>query len=76
MATSAEQLILRGLHLLIRTTFSPNDGVAQAKHFMSLQRDVGPWLTDYAAEIEKPAIDPSIIMVPVDDGEGQGGLQQ
>jgi hypothetical protein len=55
MATEAEQLILRGLSLIIRTSFSPNDPTAQAKHFMSLQNDIGPWLTDYAVEIAKPA---------------------
>lgn len=57
MATSAEQLILRGLNLVIRTNFSPNDPTAQAKHFMSLQNDIGPWLADYATEIAKPAVD-------------------
>jgi hypothetical protein len=54
MATQAEQLILRGLSLLIRTTFSPNDAAAQAKHFIGLQADIGPWLKDYADEIAKP----------------------
>lgn len=57
MATTAEQLILRGLNLVIRTSFSPNDQAAQAKHFMSLQNDIGPWLADYATEIAKPAVD-------------------
>lgn len=55
MATAAEQLILRGLHLMIRTTFAPNDPVRQAEHFAGLQRDVGPWFVDYATEIAKPA---------------------
>lgn len=54
MATQAEQLILRGLSLLVRTTFSPNDEIAQTKHLIRLQADIGPWLTDYAAEIAKP----------------------
>lgn len=49
--TPAEQLILRGLHLMIRTTFSPNEPAAQAKHFAALQKDIGPWFTDYAAEM-------------------------
>lgn len=53
MATQAEQLILRGLHLIIRTTFAPNDPEAQARHFTSLQADIGPWLRDYAEEIAK-----------------------
>lgn len=74
--TTSEQLILRGLHLLIRATYSPNDQAAAAKHFVGIQNDVGPWLTDYAAEIEKPVIDPMTIVIPVDDGNGQGGLQQ
>jgi hypothetical protein len=57
MATSAEQLILRGLNLMIRASFSPNENAAQARHFMSLQNDIGPWLKDYADEIAKPAVD-------------------
>jgi hypothetical protein len=55
MATEAEQIILRGLHLLIRTSFSPNDPVAQAKHFAGLQQDIGPWMTDYVTEMSKTA---------------------
>jgi hypothetical protein len=57
MATSAEQLILRGLNLVIRATFSPNSPEAQAKHFLGMQNDIGPWLKDYADEIAKPAVD-------------------
>lgn len=57
MATSAEQLILRGLNLVIRATYSPNDQVAQAQHFLRLQNDIAPWLKDYAEEIAKPAVD-------------------
>ena len=57
MATSAEQLILRGLNLMIRASFSPNEPTAQAKHFVALQSDIGPWLKDYADEIAKPAVD-------------------
>lgn len=41
-------LTLRGLHLLIRASFAPNDKQAQMKHFVSLQSDIGPWLKDYA----------------------------
>lgn len=66
MATQAEQLILRGLSLLVRTTFSPNDEVAHTKHFMRLQQDIAPWLTDYAAEITKPASDEVPSPVPFD----------
>ncbi len=57
MATSAEQLILRGIHILMRANFSPNDPVAQAKHFAGMQQDIGPWFKDYADEIVKPASD-------------------
>lgn len=57
MATKAEQLILRGLHLLMRVNFAPNDQVAAAKHYSSLTHEIGPWMTDYAAEIALPASD-------------------
>lgn len=57
MATTAEQLILRGLNLVIRASFSPNDPAGQAKHFANLTQDIGPWFTDYAEEIAKPATD-------------------
>lgn len=53
MATPAELLILRGLHLVIRASFSPNDPTAQAAHFVRLQADIGPWFKDYVAELEK-----------------------
>ena len=66
MATSAEQLILRGLNLVIRSAFSPNDQTAQAQHFLRLQNDIGPWLKDYAEEIAKPAVDFTI--TPLTDG--------
>jgi hypothetical protein len=52
--TPTEQLLLRGMHLIIRASFSPNDPVAQAKHFASLTQDIAPWLQDYADEITKP----------------------
>lgn len=64
MASSAEQLILRGLNLMIRTTFAPNDPTAQAKHFAGLQADIGPWFKDYADEIAKPAVDFTITPIP------------
>ena len=54
MATSAEHLILRGLQLVIRASFSPAKPDLQAKHFIALQADIGPWLSDYADEIAKP----------------------
>jgi len=74
MATSAEQLILRGLNLIIRASFSPNDPVAQAKHFAGITADIGPWLNDYAAEIEKPAVD--FTLTRADDLDQGGGFQQ
>ena len=75
MATSAEQLILRGLNLVMRANFSPNDPAAQAKHFMSLQQDIGPWFSDYANEIAKPAVDFTLDFTAKPE-DGQGGLQQ
>lgn len=74
MATTAEQLILRGLHLIIRSSFSPNDPTASAKHFMSLQNDIGPWMKDYAEEIAKPAVD--FTLTRIEDDTPGGGLQQ
>lgn len=71
MASSAEQLILRGLSLVIRASFSPNDEVAGAKHFFALQSDIGPWLKDYAEEIAKPAID--FTLTRLDDPPSGGG---
>jgi len=78
MATSAEQLILRGLHLILRTSFSPNDAMAQAEHFTRLQRDIGPWFKDYADEMEKPAVDFTLtpFNVSTEEPGGTGGLQQ
>jgi hypothetical protein len=54
--TPAEQLILRGLHLIIRSSFSPNEPVAAAKHFKGIQDDIGPWFTDYADAIAEPEL--------------------
>lgn len=73
MASSAEQLILRGLHLMIRTSFSPNEPAAAAKHFMMLQQDIGPWFKDYATEMEKPAVDFTLTRI---DDDAPGSLQQ
>ena len=74
MATSAEQLILRGLNLVIRASFSPNYPDAQAKHFAALTQEIGPWLKDYADEIEKPAVDFTITRL--DEPDNESGLQQ
>lgn len=74
MATSADHLILRGLNLIIRASFSPNDPASQAKHFVSMQADIGPWLKDYADEIAKPAVD--FTLTPVPDDMGGGHFQQ
>lgn len=71
---SSEQLILRGLHLLIRASFSPNEPETQARHFIGLQQDIGPWLKDYATEIEKPVVDFTITPLP-EEPAGRGGLQ-
>jgi hypothetical protein len=78
MATTADQLILRGLNLVIRASFSPNDPAGQAKHFMNLQQDIGPWLKDYAEEIAKPAVDFTLDFTkPSEDGgQGGGGIPQ
>lgn len=75
MATSAEQLILRGIHLLMRTSFSPNTPDAQAKHFALLTNDIGPWFKDYAVEMEKPAVDFTLTL-PGEEPPAGGGLQQ
>lgn len=72
MATSAEQLILRGLHLMMRATFAPNDPVKAARHAMGLQADIGPWFTDYVTEMEKPAVDFTLTRI---EDEPSGGLQ-
>ena len=74
VATTAEQLILRGLNLVIRASFSPSDPAAQAKHFKGIQDDIGPWFADYVEEIEKPAID--FTLTRFDEPGGSGGLQQ
>lgn len=66
MATSAEQLILRGLNIVMRASFSPNEPAAQAKHFLALQSDIAPWFQDYATEIAKPAVDFTI--TAIDEG--------
>lgn len=49
------------MHILMRASFSPNDAVAQAKHFMQLQADIGPWLSDYVnvQSLSDPEPEPS-----------------
>lgn len=75
MATSTDHLILRGLNLLIRASFSPNSPEAQAKHFLGIQADIGPWFKDYADEIAKPAAD--FMSTRLDEpGDTGGGIQQ
>jgi hypothetical protein len=76
MATQAEQLILRGLHLLMRVTFSPNDAERAAKHMVSIQQDIGPWFSDYVEEMKKPTFDEGVLLRTngFDSGEGGGGI--
>lgn len=74
MATTAEQLILRGLHLVIRTAFVPNDQAAAQKHTVALYQDIGPWLKDYADEIAKPATDWNVEFLKAQD-QGDGGIK-
>lgn len=47
--TSAEKLILRGQHLLLRMMASPSEPALAAAHFVKLQADISPWLADYGA---------------------------
>lgn len=47
--TPTEELILNGIHILMRATFSPNETTAQAKHFQSLQKDISAWMGGYSA---------------------------
>lgn len=77
MATETERLILRGLHLSLRATFSPNDPQKQAAHFVKLQQDIGPWLTDYAAEMSKE-VEYEVVDFKREAGDagGAGGIQQ
>lgn len=58
---------------MIRATFSPNDPVAQAKHFAGMQQDIGPWLRDYADEIAKPAVDFTLTQIEPGSGGGYDG---
>jgi hypothetical protein len=53
-------LILRGQHILMRASFSPNDPQNQAKHFVGLQTDITGWFNDYPAIVgaEVPAENP------------------
>lgn len=56
--TPTEALVLRGMHLVMRATFSPNEPTAQAKHFAQLTTDLGPWFTDYATAIADDGAEP------------------
>lgn len=47
-------LTLRGLHLLIRATFAPNDEARRMKHLLGLQNDIAPWLQDYVHVMDDP----------------------
>jgi hypothetical protein len=60
---------------MIRASFSPNSPEAQAKHFMGIQADIGPWLKDYADEIAKPAVDFTLSFTKP-ESDGGGGIQQ
>jgi len=55
-------LILRGQHILMRASFSPNSPEAQAKHFVLLQNDITGWFNDYpaivAGTVEQPSDTP------------------
>lgn len=42
-------LVLRALHILIRTSYAPSEPGANLRHFDGLRRDIGPWLQDYSA---------------------------
>lgn len=74
--TSAEQLILRGLHLTLRATFAPNDPEKSAQHFMRLQNDIGPWFADYSVEMAKPVVDFTLTPFTTPGDQGGGGIQQ
>jgi hypothetical protein len=50
-------LLLRGQHILMRANFSPTNPEAQAKHFVNLQNDIGPWFNDYVAAFAEPVAD-------------------
>lgn len=38
----------------MRASFSPNEPMAQAKHFAAIGQDLGPWFKDYVDVIEQP----------------------
>lgn len=61
---------------MIRASFSPNDPLNQAKHFAALTNDIGPWLTDYADEIKKPAVDFTLTRLDGPSDPGGGHFKQ
>jgi hypothetical protein len=65
-----EELILRGLHLLMRASFAPNDQARQAKHFLGIQADLGPWFADYA-DVMKEHLD-AALAVAKERGSSEG----
>lgn len=73
--TPGELLILRGLHLMIRTTFAPSDLELSSKHFVKLQADIGPWLSDYARVIDVQLGSHPVIIPDTDpDPDANGAL--
>jgi hypothetical protein len=46
--TNTEQLILNGLHILMRAAASPNSPDLQAKHFLDLRTDILAWMEGYS----------------------------
>jgi len=68
--TAAELLILRGIHLIVRASFSPNEPSAQAKHFKDLTNDIGPWFTDYARTMAETEAELEIEVQRMTGGRG------
>lgn len=65
------------MSIMLRINISPNDPTLAAKHLVQLQNDIGPWMSDYAEEIAKPAVD--FDLTPFDKPDPNpdgGGLQQ
>lgn len=50
-------LQLRGIHLLLRATFAPNDEARRMQHVIGLQNDIGPWFKDYVDALTPSAED-------------------
>lgn len=45
-------IALRGMHMLIRMGSAPADKQRQLEHYMKLQNDIGPWLSDYVTVMQ------------------------